>query len=144
MENYIKEAIQNPTGSPKIYTYRLRLDVYEDTHEPNNAFKEPSSRFAIDTLSITDNKDAVNSALKLNFEKLLDIFNAEVYGNKRATEMKVNDRVLVKDNQGTKWLETIININDYREPSMRYCVDLDDYAEEYIFVGDDNIELAED
>lgn len=82
MENYIKEANQNPTGSPKIYTYRLRLDIYEDTHEPNNAFKEPSSRFAVDTLSITDNKDAINSALKLNFEKLLDIFNAEIYGNK--------------------------------------------------------------
>lgn len=58
--------------------------------------------------------------------------------------MKVNDRVLVKDNKGTKWLGTIININNYREPSMQYCVDLDDYAEDYVFVGEDDIELAED
>lgn len=86
MENYSKETSQNPTGRPKIYTYRLRLDVYEDVHEPTNAFKEPTSRFAIDTLSITDNKDAVNSALKLNFEKLLDFFNAEIYGNKGESE----------------------------------------------------------
>lgn len=83
MENYSKEVSQNPNGRPKIYKYRLRLDVYEDIYEPTNDFKEPTSRFAIDTLSITDNKDAVNSVLKLNFEKLLDFFNAEVYGIKR-------------------------------------------------------------
>lgn len=83
MENYSEEVSQNPTGRPKIYTYRLRLDVYEDIYEPTNAFKEPTSRFVIDTLSITDNKDVVSSALKLNFEKLLDFFNAEAYGIKR-------------------------------------------------------------
>lgn len=56
--------------------------------------------------------------------------------------MKVKDRVLVKDKQGNKWLGTIININDYREPSMRYCVDLDKYDKDYVFVGEDDIELA--
>lgn len=56
--------------------------------------------------------------------------------------MKVRDRVLVKDKQGNKWLGTIININYYREPSMRYCVDLDKYDKDYVFVGEDDIELA--
>ena len=54
--------------------------------------------------------------------------------------MKVGDRVLVKDNQGNKWLGTIININDFREPSMKYCVDLDSYNKDYVFVGEDDIE----
>ena len=49
--------------------------------------------------------------------------------------LKVRDRVLVKDRQGNKWLGTIININDYREPSMKYCVDLDEYDKDYVFVG---------
>ena len=82
MEKLKKEAIDNPTGRPKVYTYRLRLDVFEDIYEPTNAFKEPTQRFAIDTVSISDNKDIVNSALKLNFEKLLQFFNSEVYGDK--------------------------------------------------------------
>ena len=56
--------------------------------------------------------------------------------------LKVRDIVLVKDRQGNKWLGTIININDYREPSMKYCVDLDEYDEEYVFVGEKDIELA--
>ena len=56
--------------------------------------------------------------------------------------LKVRDRVLVKDRQGNKWLGTIININDYREPSMKYCVDLDEYDEDYVFVGEKDIELA--
>lgn len=58
--------------------------------------------------------------------------------------MKVKDRVLVKDKQGKKWLGTIININPFREPSMRYCVDLDDYDEDVVFVGEKDLELVEE
>lgn len=53
---------------------------------------------------------------------------------------KVNDRVYLIDNKGNKWIGTIININEYREPSKKYCIDLDDYKKDYLFVGIENIE----
>lgn len=52
---------------------------------------------------------------------------------------KVGDRVLVKI-KGTKMPGTIVNINDYREPCMKYAIDLDDYKVDYIFVGENELE----
>lgn len=49
--------------------------------------------------------------------------------------MKVGDRVLVMDNNHIYHKGTIYNINKFREPSMRYAIDLDDYDEDLIFVG---------
>ena len=57
--------------------------------------------------------------------------------------MKVKDRVYVKDQKGKKWIGTIININPFREPSMRYCIDLDDYDKDFVFVGKERLELVE-
>lgn len=51
--------------------------------------------------------------------------------------MKVGDRVLVnKAHRGT-----IANVSDYRPPSMKYAVDLDNYDGDYIFVGEDALSL---
>ena len=58
--------------------------------------------------------------------------------------MNVRDRVLVKDKQGNKWIGTIININDFREPHMKYCIDLDEYEIDYVFVGENDIELLKE
>ena len=49
--------------------------------------------------------------------------------------MKVGDRVLVND----KYLGTIVNISDYREPEFKYAIDLDCYKDDLVFVGDANI-----
>lgn len=56
---------------------------------------------------------------------------------------KVGDRVLVKIG-GTKIPGTIVNINDYREPFMKYAIDLDDYKVDYIFVGENILEELND
>ena len=45
---------------------------------------------------------------------------------------KLNDRVIVDG----KWHGEIVNVSDYREPSMKYAVLLDDYHEDYVFVGE--------
>lgn len=58
--------------------------------------------------------------------------------------MKVGDRVLVKDNKDNKWIGTIININPFREPSQMYCVDLDSYSKDYVFVSEKELELVEE
>lgn len=51
--------------------------------------------------------------------------------------MKVGDRVWVnKVHRGT-----IANVSDYRPPSMKYAVDLDNYEGDYIFVGEDALSL---
>ena len=51
--------------------------------------------------------------------------------------MKVGDRVWVnKSIRGT-----IANVSDFRPPSMKYAVDLDNYDGDYIFVGEDALSL---
>ena len=52
---------------------------------------------------------------------------------------KVGDRVIVLG----KFHGRIVNINDYREPSMKYCIDLDEYKDDYVFVGEKELTVEE-
>lgn len=55
-------------------------------------------------------------------------------------ELQVRDRVYVTDSLGVKVGEgTIININDFREPEMKYAVDLDDYSNNPLFMDESRI-----
>jgi hypothetical protein len=51
---------------------------------------------------------------------------------------KVKDKVIVKDYKGNEYKGEIVNINDYREPSMKYAIYIDGF-EDYVFVGDNLI-----
>lgn len=51
--------------------------------------------------------------------------------------MKVGDRVEILDENGNVIGEgTIYNINEFREPSMIYAVDVDGYDEDVLFFGE--------
>lgn len=57
---------------------------------------------------------------------------------------KVGQRVKVFTRpDSTIYKGTIINMNDFREPTMKYCVDMDDtdLFRDYQFVGEDNLEI---
>lgn len=56
----------------KTYRYRLKLEVYEEN--PSIVLK---NRFSIDTLSVFNNNEFINEALKNSFEQLLVKFNQE-------------------------------------------------------------------
>lgn len=60
------------------------------------------------------------------------------------SEIKVRDRVIVADGKGKEWHGTVANISDYREPSMKYAVWLDEYDADYVFVGDESIRKEAD
>ena len=50
--------------------------------------------------------------------------------------MQVRDRVTILDANGNSLANgTIVNINDFREPSMKYAVDVDGYDEDVLFFG---------
>jgi hypothetical protein len=54
--------------------------------------------------------------------------------------MKVRDRVVIIDNNGNPLAEgTIVNINNFREPSMKYAVDVDGYTEDLLFFGESQL-----
>lgn len=53
----------------------------------------------------------------------------------------IRTKVIVRDATGTKFEGTIVNINDYREPDMKYAVDLG--LEDLVFVGEESIEPFE-
>lgn len=56
-------------------------------------------------------------------------------------EIKVNDKFVFHSENGMDYQIKVININDYREPSMKYACDIWDgngnYAGDVTFVGDD-------
>ena len=54
----------------------------------------------------------------------------------------VGTRVIVTDVARTEFSGNLININEYREPSLRYCVELDDFAD-LVFVGRNQIRVAD-
>lgn len=51
----------------------------------------------------------------------------------------VRDRVLVLG----KYKGTVYNVNDYRPPEMKYAVDIDDYPDNPVFLGDKHMRLLE-
>ncbi|HDR4373532.1 TPA: hypothetical protein QCP80_003362 [Bacillus cereus] len=54
-------------------------------------------------------------------------------------KLKVNDKVAIVDENGSKLAEGVIaNINDFREPSMKYAVDVDGY-EDVLFFGESQL-----
>lgn len=59
-------------------------------------------------------------------------------------DIKVGDKFILHDSGGSDYLFEIININDFREPSMRYAVQAyDPYGEAFdrlYFMGDDFFE----
>jgi len=58
---------------------------------------------------------------------------------------KERDSVLIKNYSGhVLGLGVIVNVNEFREPNMRYAVDAQFYRDDYIFVGEGNLELFEE
>jgi len=52
-------------------------------------------------------------------------------------ELMVRDRVSIIDNNGKPIAEgTIVNINDFREPSQKYAVESNDYLDDLLFLGE--------
>ena len=51
--------------------------------------------------------------------------------------IEVNQKVLVRDYMGRMFPGKIVNINEYREPSMKYAVDIG--ADDLVFVGKKDI-----
>ena len=58
-------------------------------------------------------------------------------------EFKVGDRVVVRLESGD-YKGTVHNVSDYRPPEEKYAVDLDEYKEDYVFVGSDMLEGLKD
>lgn len=52
---------------------------------------------------------------------------------------KVGDSVLVKG----KYKGKIANVNEFREPSMKFAVDLEVYKKDVVFVGEEDLKKVE-
>ena len=51
--------------------------------------------------------------------------------------IEVKQKVLVRDYMGRLFPGKVVNINEYREPSMKYAVDIG--ADDLVFVGQKDI-----
>lgn len=51
--------------------------------------------------------------------------------------MKVGDYVRIENKVGCCYIGKIYNINDYREPSTKYCIDIQ--AKDFVFIGEEAI-----
>ena len=56
-------------------------------------------------------------------------------------KITVGTKVVVTDALGRKFDGEVVNINDYREPCMKYAVDID--ADDVVFVGEESIHPTE-
>lgn len=54
-------------------------------------------------------------------------------------EPKIRERVFVSDRNGKEFEGKVVNINDFREPDMKYAVDIG--LDDVVFVGRDSIRL---
>lgn len=60
---------------------------------------------------------------------------------------KVGDKFILHSENGMDYKIIIENVNDYREPSMRYAIDVEDgngiHPDDVMFVGDDFLSKCE-
>lgn len=60
---------------------------------------------------------------------------------------KVGDKYILHSADGQKYHIEVVNVNDYREPALRYAVDISDehgvYADDVMFVSDDILSKCE-
>ena len=55
-------------------------------------------------------------------------------------KVRVRDRVVILDTDGNRVAKgTVVNINEYREPSMMYAIDVDGYSEDVLFFGESQL-----
>lgn len=59
-------------------------------------------------------------------------------------KFKVGQRVIVTTINGRKLPGKIINVNNFREPGTEFAVDLDEYKDDFVFVGLDDLEAIDD
>lgn len=57
--------------------------------------------------------------------------------------IKAREKVIVTDLNGNEFVGTVVNVSDYREPAMKYAVEIPGFSD-VVFVGDSNIRLLED
>ena len=58
-------------------------------------------------------------------------------------EIKSGQKVFIENTNGHLYKATVININEYREPSMRVSIQVDG-IEDIVFTGLENIKIMED
>lgn len=59
-------------------------------------------------------------------------------------ELKVKDKVSIVNSDGNEIAKgTIYNINDFREPNLKYAVDVDGYSD-VLFFGEDQLSKTDD
>lgn len=59
-------------------------------------------------------------------------------------EIKVRDNVTIIDSNGNPLAKgTIVNINDFREPSQKYAVDVVGYTKDVLFLGESQLIKAD-
>ena len=54
-------------------------------------------------------------------------------------EPKIQEHVIVSDRNGKEYEGKVVNVNDFREPDMKYAVDIG--LDDVVFVGRDSIRL---
>ncbi len=57
------------------------------------------------------------------------------------SELKQGQNVIVTDANGNEYQGVLVNVNDYREPSLKYAVDIG--LDDFVFVGDKYIRALE-
>lgn len=66
---------------------------------------------------------------------------------RRINMARVGDKFILHSADGKKYHIEVVNVSDYREPSMRYAVDVSDergiYADDVVFVSDDLLSKCE-
>ena len=73
----------------------------------------------------------------------MELFNEMINWKEEAKELKMKDKLEPNMYVRTKWgyICKIININNFREPSMKYGVEAS-YLKDIMFIGDDDISKA--
>lgn len=121
----------------KVRVLRI-LEYVGDREWVEDTLRKSSVPLNGDSSQHTGKENVIKSAVIDGFPEILDNNDSSI----ELDLLKVNDRVVICDDYGkATHLGTIVNINDFREPSQKYAVDVDGYDDDVLFFGIDKLRM---
>lgn len=121
----------------KVRVLRI-LEYVGDREWVEDTLRRSSVPLNGDSSQHTGKENIIKSAIVDGFPEILHDNDSSI----ELDLLQVNDRVVICDDHGkVAHLGTIVNINDFREPSQEYAVDVDGYDDDVLFFGRNKLRI---
>jgi hypothetical protein len=129
LERFDREKLNYKVSDEEIAKRKIVFDILEELLNSTSI-----------TLSATKDYSVLNLSIDPLFECKLAFTDIKLHEECKpeAVEYKIGDKIVLVSLDDTEFTGVIVSINDYREPSLKYAIQIKDFSD-LIFIGETQI-----